>query len=86
MDKNNQSFNKTRDILKAIPKVEVKGKREITVENHTGIVIFDKDIVKLKTKIGILNIYGDEFNLLFMNGSTLVIEGDFKSLEYEGEA
>lgn len=85
MDKSNDSFNRTRDILKAIPKVELKGRKEIVVENHTGIVIFDKDIVRLKTKIGILNIYGDEFNLLFMNGSTLVIEGKFKSLEYEGD-
>ena len=85
MDKSNESFNETRDILKAIPKVELKGRKEIVVENHIGIVIFDKDIVRLKTKIGILNIYGDEFNLLFMNGSTLVIEGKFKSLEYEGD-
>ncbi|MGL4450771.1 MAG: YabP/YqfC family sporulation protein [Sarcina sp.] len=85
MSKNSNSFNNTRDILTAMPRIELKGKKEIIVENHSGIVIFDKDIVRLKTKIGILNIYGDEFNLLFMNGPTLVIEGKFKSLEYEGE-
>ncbi|MGL4761742.1 MAG: YabP/YqfC family sporulation protein [Sarcina sp.] len=85
MNMNSESLNKTREIIKAMPKIEIKGKREIVVENHNGIIMFDTDIVRLKTKIGILNIYGENFNLLFMNGPTLVIEGDFKSLEYEGE-
>ncbi|MGL4654443.1 MAG: YabP/YqfC family sporulation protein [Sarcina sp.] len=85
MNKSNNNLNKARDIVSAMPRVELKGRREIIVENHNGIVIFDKDIVRLKTKIGILNIYGEEFNLLFMNGPTLVIEGNFKSLEYEGD-
>ncbi|WP_297517510.1 YabP/YqfC family sporulation protein [uncultured Clostridium sp.] len=85
MNRNNENLNKTRDILKHIPRVELRGRNEIVVENHSGILMFDTDIVRLKTKIGTLNIYGEKFNLLFMNGPTLVIEGKFKSLEYEGE-
>lgn len=74
-----------KDIVLSFPKIEIIGRNEIRVENHKGIIIFDKQEIKLKTKVGVLKILGDNFNLLFMGGETLIIEGDLKSLEYEGE-
>lgn len=89
-DKNNtvnlDGLNATRNFISKMPRIEIMGKREIKIENHKGIIVFDNDKVKINTKIGILNILGNNFNILFMGGETLVIEGDFKSLEYEGEA
>lgn len=79
------SLEKTRKIVSKMPKVEILGRRELKIENHKGIIVFDNDKVKINTKLGVLNINGNNFNILFMGGETLVIEGDFKSLNYEGE-
>ncbi|MGL5634585.1 MAG: YabP/YqfC family sporulation protein [Sarcina sp.] len=82
--KNNDLVSSINNIIKGFPKIEIKGKTEILIENHNGILMLDSDIVRLKTKLGILNIYGENFSLLFMSGNTLVIGGEFRSLEYEG--
>ena len=78
------NFNKIREVLGDNPRVEVRGNKEILVENHKGIIILTDILVKIRTRIGILNIHGNKFNLLFMEGSTIVIEGEFISLNYEG--
>ncbi|MGL4739688.1 MAG: YabP/YqfC family sporulation protein [Sarcina sp.] len=84
--KNNDLVSSVNNIIRGLPRIEIKGKTEILIENHNGILMLDNDIVRLKTKLGILNIYGEKFSLLFMSGNTLVIGGEFKSLEYEGES
>ena len=76
-------FNKAKEILVENPKIEVRGNREVLVENHKGIIILTDTLVRIKTKIGILNIHGNKFNLLFMEGATIVISGEFVSLNYE---
>lgn len=77
------SLSRVRDSIGNDVKVEVKGKKQILIENHRGIISLKDDLVKIRTKIGNLNIYGSKFNLLFMEGSTIVIEGDFVGLDYE---
>ena len=78
------NFNRAKELLVENPKVEVRGNKEILVENHKGIIILTDTLVRIKTKIGILNIHGSKFNLLFMEGATIVIAGEFVSLNYEG--
>ncbi|WP_297437345.1 YabP/YqfC family sporulation protein [uncultured Clostridium sp.] len=78
------NFNRAKELLVENPKVEVRGNKEVLVENHKGIIILTDTLVRIKTKIGILNIHGSKFNLLFMEGATIVIAGEFVSLDYEG--
>ena len=78
------NFNRAKELLVENPKVEVRGNKEVLVENHKGIIILTDTLVRIKTKIGILNIHGSKFNLLFMEGATIVIAGEFVSLNYEG--
>ncbi len=33
---------------------------------------------------GLISIYGKDFEILFMGGSTITLGGKFKSIEYEG--
>ncbi|EJO5347202.1 sporulation protein YqfC [Clostridium botulinum] len=73
-----------RDIILNQPKIVVVGNEEITIENHRGVVIFDKEVVKINSGSGLISIYGKEFEILFMGGSTITLGGKFKSIEYEG--
>jgi sporulation protein YqfC len=60
-----------RDIMLNIPKISIIGNNEITIENHKGIVFFgDKEV-------------GEEFEILYLGGSTMTISGKFKTINYE---
>ncbi|MBP2033039.1 sporulation protein YqfC [Clostridium algifaecis] len=72
-----------RDIILNMPKIEITGDNEIVIENHKGIALFDKHNVKINSGVGLISIYGDEFEVLFMGGSTITIGGKFKSIVYE---
>lgn len=73
-----------REIILNLPKITVYGDNEISIENHRGIILFEKDNVKLNSTIGIIRLQGADFEILYMGGSTLVLSGRFKGIVYEG--
>lgn len=70
------------EVIDNLPKINIIGDNEITIENHKGILSFDRDNTKIKTVIGILDIQGEEIEIVFIGGSTITISGKFKSLRY----
>lgn len=73
-----------REIVLDLPKITVYGNNEITIENHRGIILFEKENVKLNSTIGIIRLQGENFEILYMGGSTLVLSGRFNGIAYEG--
>lgn len=74
-----------RDVILNMPKIQITGDREIIIENHKGIILFEKDKVRINSGVGLISIYGENFEVLFMGGSTITIGGKFKSITYEGK-
>lgn len=74
-----------RDVILNIPKITIVGNDEITIENHKGIIVFREDFIKIKSNIGNINIKGLNFEILFISGNTMVLSGNFKSMDYEGK-
>ncbi|MBE6055241.1 MAG: sporulation protein YqfC [Clostridium sartagoforme] len=72
-----------KDIALNLPKITIIGDNEITIENHKGIILFERDIIKVNTKVKIVNIVGENFEILYIGDSTIVINGKFKSISYE---
>lgn len=73
-----------REIVFDVPRVVVTGNTEITIENHKGIISFDKEIIKINSKLGPIKIVGEDFEILFIGGSTITVSGKFKGIEYDG--
>ena len=73
-----------RDVLLNIPKINILGDNEITIENHKGIVLFEENQIKVNSTVGLISIFGKNFEILFIGGSTLTISGKFVSVMYEG--
>lgn len=71
-----------RDIVLNIPKITITGNSEITIENHKGVLLFQDNQIKINSSVGLVTIYGHNFEILFMGGSTLTIIGKFTSVEY----
>ena len=79
-------FNKLdfpRDISLDLPKIIVVGNREITIENHKGIIFFETNMVKINSRIGAIIIEGKEFEILFIAETSVTISGVFNSISYE---
>lgn len=72
-----------KDVILNLPKITILGNTEITIENHKGIILFEKNIIKINTKVKVVNIEGDNFEILYIADATITISGKFKSISYE---
>ena len=61
-----------KDVILDIPKIIVMGRNEITIENHKGIQIFEKNKIKIN----------NNFEILYIAANTITIKGYFDSIEY----
>lgn len=73
-----------RDIMLSLPKITITGDNEIKIENHKGIILFSEMLVKVNTNCGVISVKGEEFQILFLGGATIILNGKFKSVNYEG--
>lgn len=73
-----------RDISLDLPKIIVVGNREITIENHRGIMAFETNMVKINSRIGAITIKGEKFEILFIGETSITINGIFNGISYEG--
>lgn len=78
-----EKLNIPKDIVLNAPNITVLGDEEITIENHKGIVAFDRDLIKINTRVSPIIIKGENFEILYIGESTITISGKFKSIVYE---
>lgn len=71
------------DISLDLPRIIVIGNREITIENHKGIIFFETNMVKINSRIGAIIINGENFEILFIAETSITISGIFKGISYE---
>ena len=76
-------FDLPAEIVMDIPKIIITGNKEIIIENHKGISNFEKNLIKVNSKVGNINIEGSDFEILYIGGSTISITGKFKTIIYE---
>lgn len=71
------------DISMDLPKIIIVGNREITIENHKGIIAFESSMVKINSRIGGIIIRGSKFEILFIGETSITISGKFEGISYE---
>ncbi|URZ06097.1 sporulation protein YqfC [Clostridium felsineum] len=62
--------------------ISVTGDEEITIENYRGIVEFTDKNIKVNTEVGPIGIEGENFEIVFISGSTIILGGKFKTIIY----
>ncbi len=72
-----------RDVVLDIPKITMVGDRELTIENHKGIAIFEEGLIKINSRLGKISITGDKLEIVFIGGNTLALRGSFNNICYE---
>lgn len=71
------------DIALNLPKITIIAKKEITVENHKGIMRFSTNELVINTTEGALTIKGDNLEIAFVGGTTISLKGNFKGVVYD---
>lgn len=78
----NRTLDIPADTLSDYPLIHITANNEITVENHKGIVEFNSNSVKLKSKLGIISISGILLRIKVINENDIIITGRINSVEY----
>ncbi len=71
------------EIVAGLPKVEVSGCRDIYVQNHKGVLLYETNEIHINGGHVILKLRGQGFVLKAMNASELRIEGLIFGLDFE---
>ena len=71
------------DVLAGVPKVTVTGARRVLVENHRGLLRYERDIIEISGGRVMLRVRGENMELVVMRRSDLLIEGEIFSAEFE---
>lgn len=79
-----EKFDFPKDVILDVPKILIIGDQEITIENHKGIIVFERNMIKINSRFGPIAIKGEDFEILYIGSSTTTISGKFKSIVYEG--
>lgn len=82
-----QLFNKILDVPEEISSQETKltviGFKKLLVENYNAILDYQDFYIRIKTKIGIININGFNMKLDEMNSDDVIITGDIDAIDFE---
>ena len=72
-----------KDAAMDLPRVSVCGDREIYIENHKGLAEYGDTAIRVKMKDGEIRVFGRDLKIIVMKYNNIVINGEFKAVEYE---
>lgn len=72
-----------KDVAMDLPRLSLCGDREIFIENHRGLLEYTDTDIRVKMNDGIMHVSGTELRIIVMEYARMVIDGRFKSVEYE---
>lgn len=73
------------EAISKTPKLTITGFEEIFIENFKGILEYENFFVRIKTKIGIININGLNLKLNQMTEEDILVTGKIDSIDFEKE-
>ena len=69
-------------MIQSTPKIIIDGKKRLTIENHSGIITFDDKKISVDSKLGIIDIFGNDLEILYIGGCTIIVSGALESVIY----
>lgn len=73
------------DVLAGVPKMELIGFQEFSIEPHKGLLEYEKDQIIIETQIGRIRLAGRELTIRLMNSSRITIRGWLYLVELLGD-
>ena len=71
------------EVASGEPKITILSFKKMLLENYIAILEYQDFYIRVKTKIGIININGFNMTLDEMNSDDIMILGDIDSVDFE---
>ncbi len=62
--------------------ITLTGKREVLIENYSGILEYDDNVVKIKTKNGRIEMIGKHFKIAYLTNEEIKVTGQISTIKY----
>ncbi|ASF39947.1 MULTISPECIES: sporulation protein YqfC [Halobacillus] len=79
-------FDLPSDVMLDLPRITTIGSIHVYIENHTGLLHFSDNEVRIQYKQGQVKIIGKDLGVKMMLKEELLLEGEIKSVEFLPEA
>ena len=70
------------EVLMYLPVVTITGCNRLQIENYKGILEYNEDKIRIKTKNGVLKIEGRQLMLNHLSSEDVLLTGTISSIEY----
>ena len=72
-----------REIMMNVPRITVTGHSELYIENHKGIELYTRELIRVSTPEGSVSIEGKSLNIDAVRVSDVFISGAIERIEFE---
>lgn len=76
-----ERFDLPAGIVSGLPRIEIVGGRQITIERHKGLIEYSRGEIAVNTVKSILRIRGEGLEIRAMTSEILVISGTIHCVE-----
>jgi len=70
-----------KDIMLDLPKITLIGNLQVYIENHKGIIEYNKQRIRVNTKNGILRVIGNDMYIRNIITEEIIIIGNIEKIE-----
>lgn len=68
------------DVLAGIPKMELTGFREFSIEPHQGLVEYEREKISIASDLGRIEVLGRDLTIKLMNRQRITIRGSMTAV------
>lgn len=61
--------------------IRIQGNKRLIIENHVGVLIYENDIIHIKTKIQNIVIKGDKLKIGEITDFYIIVNGEIKEIQ-----
>ena len=72
------------DVLAGVPRIEIMGTSEFSMEPHKGLLEYGSGRITIRTNHGAVTIDGADLKIRLMNSERIVISGTIGSVDLRG--
>lgn len=79
-----EALDLPQETLKDVPKVTMLARGDMLIENHTGILEYKGDYIRVNTPLGVVRVDGVSLELMELATERVYIRGEIAAFRYEG--
>lgn len=72
-----------KDVIMGFPLIHLIGQCELCIENYRGILEYTQELIRVKSKVGIIRVTGNRMCIEYFLNDEMKIVGRIRKVEFE---